>query len=207
MDYLSLTNECLAHGFDDSLWRSRFKTWINEAQKIVVRRSNIPEFESTDGFFSTAGDESLGFLASDFLTVISMRDVTNSQGEYPLELVTILDVDQALQLSGRPDFYRLVSNEVFVWPIPDAVYTYTMRYRSNCANLVNDNDSPEIPADYHLMLVDWALYRAFMGGADDENRSGFFLAQFNDQLNQMRRDLEVRSEDRNLQVTGTMDWS
>ncbi len=53
-------------------------------------------------------------------------------------------------------------------PVPDAVYTYEGEYQRSAQNLVADDDVPELPEDYHLLLAYQALITFGIGEAAPE---------------------------------------
>lgn len=59
---------------------------------------------------------------------------------------------------GRPVVFSVSpSNELAVWPIPDAAYTLRGRYRKGVQTLAADADVPEMPEENHYAIVWRAL--------------------------------------------------
>lgn len=56
----------------------------------------------------------------------------------------------------RPTYYGF-----YLWPTPAAVVTYLVDYRRALIDLVNATDAPSLPADFHPMLVAYAVMREF----------------------------------------------
>jgi hypothetical protein len=54
----------------------------------------------------------------------------------------------------RPRYYAF-----YLWPTPAAAVTYYVDYRREFTDLVNDTDEPNLPVDYHPMLVAYAVMR------------------------------------------------
>lgn len=71
--------------------------------------------------------------------------------------------DWATRTSTRPIvLVHLDAGKVRIWPTPSVAGTlYLAVYRLPLNDLEDDGDEPEIPADQHMGLVDWMLYRVF----------------------------------------------
>ena len=49
----------------------------------------------------------------------------------------------------------------YLWPTPAAVVSYLVDYRREIVDLANATDEPNLPPDYHQMLVDYAVAREY----------------------------------------------
>jgi hypothetical protein len=56
----------------------------------------------------------------------------------------------------RPRYYGF-----YLWPTPAAAVTYYVDYRRELVELVNDADEPNLPTDYHYLLVAYARMREY----------------------------------------------
>src|SRR6185437_7958326 len=92
--------------------------------------------------------------------------VTSQVGE--LTSVGLRTLDRSVSVSGVPRLYALTGSNIQLYPVPDGVYTLELRYWAQPAQLVNDTDTPSIPADYHDMLLYWALKRAYSAEDDPQ---------------------------------------
>jgi hypothetical protein len=60
--------------------------------------------------------------------------------------------------TGRPVAFSISpSNQIALWPTPNAVYTVRGRYRKGAQTLAADNDVPEMPEENHYAIVWRAL--------------------------------------------------
>lgn len=92
-----------------------------------------------------------------------------------------------------PTHYRIRNNRLLVYPNPARATTLHVEYREPVA-ILGATDEPVFPVQYHHMLVEGALGRAYM---DDGNpgMSESHMSRFGMLLNQMMDDLLVtRSE-------------
>lgn len=75
--------------------------------------------------------------------------------------------------TGKPRRFTLRNDphSLFLWPTPDDVYSLRLLVaRRPLEPLESGGDEPEIPEEFHLMLCDWAAYRALrMADPDSEN--------------------------------------
>lgn len=69
--------------------------------------------------------------------------------------------DRGTQTQGRPVHYAISpADEICFGPVPDAGYTVRGEYQKSAQILAADADIPEMPSDYHLLIVWDALLLA-----------------------------------------------
>jgi hypothetical protein len=62
------------------------------------------------------------------------------------------------QTPGRPRWFTVAPNEkLIVSPTPDGIYRIRGPYRKSAQSLAEDDDVPEMPADFHTIIKDAAL--------------------------------------------------
>lgn len=202
--YLELQNEVLAHGFSATAYRGRIKTWLNEAQARIARRLNLREIQTTQTITTASGTATYA-LPANFVRVNGLVDP-----DYPLELRYVPDPDDLLvrneggDYTGRPDRYSLNSDGLLLSPVPDAVYALTLTYWSRPTDMTDDDDVSSLTADYHDVMVSYALSRAYRS-EDDPQMSQFFYQEFMRDMAQMATDRQFEVRDAPRQVPGT--WS
>ena len=73
------------------------------------------------------------------------------------------------QTPGKPHIYTVgLDGRLLFSPIPDNVYTIRGKYRKSPQLLMADDDVPEMPADFHLLIKDAAL--TYLEGYDEGPR-------------------------------------
>ena len=73
------------------------------------------------------------------------------------------------QTPGKPQLYSIrEDNKLELSPIPDAVYTLQGKYRKSVQRLATDFDVPEMPSDFHTIIIDAAL--CYVEGFDEGPR-------------------------------------
>lgn len=149
-----------------------------------VRRKLL---EETEGFWS---DEELnqeindGYLdlAVDAKLLADPFTLTTASGQELYDLPDNLIAVRAVTFEGRdlprmpyaersqdegpPRFYQVIGQKLRLFPTPDGTYTVTVLYYYRPERMANDFDVPEIPEEYHRLLVDYAVARALL---KDEN--------------------------------------
>lgn len=74
--------------------------------------------------------------------------------------------DRGTQLENRPIEYTITpAGEIRLGPVPGASYTLRGPYQKSAQILAANSDTPEMPSDYHMMIVWDALL--LLGGFDE----------------------------------------
>lgn len=93
---------------------------------------------------------------------------------------------------------------VRMWPRPDVDTTYELRYHPRVKRLLHDMDVPEMPVEYHQILVFGAAERITRRNNDDA-LSGYMKRQYEELLNRMRRRYLSQSDRRWIRHMGRDD--
>lgn len=197
-----MQNEVLAHGFESTVYRSRVRNWLNEAQGRIARILELPNLYTTAQIVTIKGTDTYT-LSSD---VIRINGLTNASS--PSELAYVNDPadinysNYAGQNMGEPQFYTLSGQSAIrLSPIPDGAYTLTVDYYKSPSTLSSDGDTSSLPSDYHDVMISYALSRAYRS-EDDMQMSQFFYSEFMRDLTQMGADRQSVVRDGPRQVPG-----
>lgn len=192
--FVQLYTEVLDHGFDATSYTSRVKTWLNEAQAIIARRLQIRELEVQSTVTTTAGTATIS-LPSGFIRMNGIVDES-----YPRKLHFSENPDDLLarneggDYTDRPDSYSLTENGILLSPTPDTAYDLTIDYWSRPTDLSADADVSALPADYHFVMLSYALSRAYRS-EDDAAMSQFFMQEFQRDLALMATDVQFQARE------------
>ena len=201
MDFVSMQNEVLAHGFDSTVYRTRVKNWLNEAQGRIVRILELPSQYATFDITTVAGTDTY----TPPTDLVRINGITNASS--PSELSFVEDpadinyLNQAGQSMGEPQYYTYTGSGIRVSPVPDDVYTLTIDYYKSPTALSADSDVSTLPTDYHDVMISYALSRAYRS-EDDMQMSQFFYSEFTRDLAQMGADRQSVVRDGPRQVPG-----
>lgn len=156
--YKSLQDEVLQYQFSESKYRPLVAVWLNDAQRKAVIQSEFRTQQEVKAFTTTSGDGTLE-LPSNFARWIDFYD---TELNWPLTALELREYDALVTTSGRPTAYTVAGDQITLWPTPDAAYGLSLRYWRLPADMVADGDEPEIPAQYHEVLIAYAMNKAYL---------------------------------------------
>ncbi len=179
-----LDDNALPYGWSDAV----LDDYLNEAQEEAAIRASLLHDAATDAvtlISVTSGTASYA-LDSRIIDIISVTDVDQPATLVPFTMDDLVCSYGAGWQSrvGTPIGYLTdaVSGQITLFPAPDADTSIRLEvYRRPLVSMAADGDTPEIPAEHHFNLVDWALWRAYShAGTDDQDlpRADRHLAVF-----------------------------
>lgn len=162
----ALVAEVLAHQFNAS-YSTRIYTWLDKAQKDIARRTNVRTEQDKDTLAALAGASTLS-LPTDFARIISLTRGVDSDTETDpitqLEL-PVYDANFNSSISGTTYAFAISGTQILLLPKIDVATNFFIRFWKLPATITTSVD-PEIPEDYHSLLVDYALFRAYASQHD-----------------------------------------
>lgn len=197
MQLIDIRTEVLNCGFDPVLFGvSRVNAYINDGYLNIVRRVNYYVDEATSDYSTVAGT-AMYSLPADFAKVRSVRR-TDVQQE--MTAVGLRTIDRSVSTSGAPYAYAMDGANAHFYPTPDQVYPIELRYWKMPALLVLDTDVPTIPADYHSMLIYFAVGEAY-AAEDDSQTAQYWQAKFDKELAMFTADMRFPNDDAPTQMS------
>ncbi len=162
----ALVAEVLAHQFNVS-YTNRIYTWLDKAQKEIARKTNVRTEQDKDTLAALAGASTLS-LPTDYARMISLNrgtesDIQTNSLQY-LDLPTY-DAHFNSSISGTTYAYSVSGTQILLLPKIDVATNFFIRFWKLPATITTSVD-PEIPADYHTLLIDYALFRAYASQHD-----------------------------------------
>jgi len=155
------------------------ETYFEMLQKLkaqrFVRQATINTVIGTTAYNLATDAEINSLLGNSLLETGTRQQLWETDHTYPLA--------RGSNATGRPEcFYRL-GEQVYFYPIPDAVYTIQYDYFLKPANLTLDTDTPQLPTEWEktLILGTQARLEHFLG----ENGEDTYLL-YQDNLGQLR---------------------
>jgi hypothetical protein len=201
MNLLQMRTEVLAHGFDPIAFSSRINAYLNDAQSLVARRVDYYIDETQFDFSPVVGTAKYA-LPTNFGRVRSLRD-TSRQME--MQAVGLRQIDRSSLANGAPMYYALDGANMHLYPTPDNLtYTMELRYWMLPVALVNDTDTPTLPADWHHLLWPYAVSLCYES-EDDAQMGQYWMKRFTDELAMFAADQKFPSTDSPSQVAGMWD--
>lgn len=187
----------------------QIKTWLNNAQ-IEAQKYVIQAFE---GHYrkivqtQTVLNQREYQLPDDFkklsrLELVLSGSTFETEDRARLQKVTENQQDFFPDKVGTPIAYYFQNNKIILLPCPNQVWTLRLTYLYLVADMVNDSDEPDIPAEYHEYL---AVLATLDGLYRDGREVGPYLEKKRYYEEQFRRDAEERNVDTSRTVVQTID--
>lgn len=156
--------------------RERVKAHLNQRYREVQSSVNLAATRrGSVNFVTTPGQAQV--TASGIAKLFTLYDPVHDRvlGETTLNQIRI--EDPAGDLTGVPERYAIATHvndtiTLHLTPIPDAAYTLTADCLVAGTEMVDDDDEPALPADFHDILVqgalsdEWAKMEKFRPAAD-----------------------------------------
>lgn len=179
--------------------QAQVKVWLNnaqiEAQKLLLEAGQnyyVQRWQT-----SLVVNQSDYILPSDFMKLHRLELVVS--GTVPNETVQVINpvtLNQQDLISNTQDaypaYYYIKRNRLVLLPYPQQVLTMRMYYSPEVADMVNDSDVPDVPAQYHEYL---AVLAALDGFLKDQRDPSQFLEKRRYYEKMMKDDATERNVD------------
>lgn len=96
----------------------------------------------------------------------------------------------ATDTRGEPTWWSSWGGSLYLWPIPDIVYTMSVRYMRKPIVTVSGGDIPDLPDEFHPLIANWMVARAYQQ-QDDEIMARELVASVEQQFALLRRRYEA----------------
>lgn len=210
MNLTALTARCKKRFADPNnnvLADGDWTDYLNDAYADALAASPYwPFFETQVTNLAYAIGVRSAALPTDAFRVSAVWNATDQFRLTPIEgrnEVYLLFPDQ--NETGQPTQYRVFSNTLQVYPLPEKATTLQVEYFAGPAAtlLVAGGDVPVFPSQYHRLLVEGALSRAYTddGNSDWAKMHGDREATL---IQQMVNDLLGTRQSRNAEIVD--DW-
>lgn len=169
---------------DGLLTPTAINSFINRALHSLEQEAEWPWLEMQETINVVAGTTSYtpGASGGNWLRTRWLEDQNGKNMEWFSHVE--LDDRYSNSSTGQPKTFSVYGDQINIRPIPDGSYTLTHFYQRSEADLVNDTDTPVIPATYHTLIVDYASYLAFRASRETE-RANEALQAYKDSVKQM----------------------
>jgi len=175
----------------------KIKTWINRAQEDVYTRSNWDFAQEHDAELDLVVNDDTYSLADDFKKIIGggVRDSTNNRFIPVINYRDFVMAYPAVSTTndiGTPEvayFAGLDSTglrQISFYPVPDSSITVKYDYFRNPTALTLDADVPELPAQHHLMLANYALWKYYE--SEENNTANYYKRLYEEDINKLLAD-------------------
>lgn len=145
---------------DNSIFEEAEVESIDESEITLVAPGLAGSYENGDLVIGRSIE-----LPTDFRNILSVRAENISgtiQTTVRLTKANEYDLDRLyprIMSKGIPEFYYVAGNDLFIYPLPDSVWRFQVKYTAKPADL-SDAESPPLPVEYHYLIVDYAVSKA-----------------------------------------------
>ncbi len=155
--------------------------------RIIRSQSRWPFMEASWTLSTSPGDQTYPFTTASLLTPSAIEDIFSINDE--LREIRRVPHEDAKQMfpsgattTGRPMYWSKHADTIYLWPTPDAVYTYAIDGLKKAFDWVAANSAPtDLPDDFHELIALWVLHRGYLQ-QDDPETAAFYVRQFEDGL-------------------------
>lgn len=177
------------------------KVFLNETMQFIIAQRGDWTWLSSEGAFSTTIGQGKYVLdnSSGGIGVSDLRRFLSVRIESQDTLLTPISIEKFIELytdtqeeQGLPENFAVWSNQLWLGPEPDQVYTIDYLYYKQQADLT-DTQSPPWPPDYNWIWLKGAEARVL--AFKDDQRSDVALAEFRDGIRRMVGDNEIEGEE------------
>ena len=185
MNLGEIRDEVVSNAFSATIYNSLVTRWANMALGRIGRRVPSLQRNAVDDVALVAGTAAYSTPAD----MIRLRQAAITARRLVLLQILDTDLDALSDSRGIPRALALISDtQLQVWPTPSSAMTLNLRYWAAPAPLADDDDEPDIPADYHDLLVLFCRAKCFQK-EDDPEMHDQLMARFESDLLLMRSDL------------------
>ena len=165
----SLRTEVLAE-INRTIDATRVNLWINKAYRKLCAMIDISELNGSLSINTTVGQnqyalpKQVAWIKRVPLVDTSLYPLTGGRNMEKTDLNTyreLADPPSGYNYNWGPYKYFRYGRVLVLWPTPIAVKAVTVDFRVRPLDLVNDNDSPILPEEWHESLLLRARYVAF----------------------------------------------
>lgn len=197
LTYKNLQDRVLTYGYGE-VDRANVKSWLNEAYEELVRAYKWPWLQATQTITTVANTQTVAIPATPPVLFFGRLKPTTASVDEP-RFLSEMDFREYMPNreytdpadKGQPDYYSIFAGNINFYPIPDAVYTYSLRYWKGITTLPTaDADTYMCPDPYLDALVTNALARAAMR-ENDMGKYQVYVAQYTATVAQMMRNAKA----------------
>jgi len=159
------------------------------SRKVESSEQHWPFYETFFSHVTTAGNPFLLKSAID-PTLKRIQEMTDGENGRPLQWISIAEAEEFEGQSGRPLYISEWGDVGFLFPTPDAAYSFTVfGYRHQLDWVASGAGAvPDMPEPLHNTVALWALHRAY-GQQEDPDMASMYRQMFDQELNEQGRRL------------------
>jgi len=179
--------------FSASVVNTRLNLALRELQKalITANKQYYAKVVSTPLVVNQANYA----LPSDFLQLVRLEYVVSGSGDTANTQVILPATpnqrDTYLQVTGNPQFYTFIKNNLLLQPVPQGTQSLRLTYSYLVADMTSDSDTPDAPTQFQEYIAVLAARDCFL-------KDGRSLAPIESKMGEYKTTLKQISEQRNI---------
>lgn len=154
MNFKAIQDAVLSDRFQETQ-RGDCKNWINHRYAWLWGLEDWTFKSATAVVTVTAGSQAVTTLPTDISTVVALYRSNGDRLKYlmPVKFFELF-YDTTNATTGTPYCFTIVNGQLFVGPTSnETAADYKLLYMREVTLLVNDGDTPGLPAGFHFALV------------------------------------------------------
>jgi len=151
--------------------------------RIVLSESRWPGFEVSGTIVTVAGDGTIS-PPSTWADVASITHSGTTWGKLAyISEDSADDLFSGVTISGVPRYWSLWGQELKLWPVPDGVYTLSLRGFRGPIDWISlgAGAAPDLPDPFHLAIVYLAVALEY-GQIEDPDMAELYLQRANEKI-------------------------
>lgn len=171
----------------------RIKRYINWGQQDLASRKNGEFLRDSSTLSLAAGTEEYALPAT-VDKLFALRDTTNNKYITRIDYKTLIEnYPDPSETTGLPQYWYNTGLDatgnvkIKFYPVPDSVATINYDYYKRLTDLSADGSTPIIPARYHQLLVDFALWHWFEKEQDPQ--ANYYATKYENGIEKMLADV------------------
>lgn len=154
--FSELTQEVLVHQFSPTQYTTYVEDRLNQGLQYMCAQTDFEEINTFTSILLPAATAT--FPLPDDFNRIQYLELQSGDLWVPLLQLPPARFDKLLANTGVPLYYKLAPGKaVNLNPVSSSEETVGLAYYADPPELVNANDEPVIPKEYHYLLVHYAL--------------------------------------------------
>lgn len=188
--------QALGFGTDTAVPQLAF---VNDRYRSVNSQRRWPWTEAFGTINTVAGVSTVSLSSlADLNNIDSIRVITPAGSSRNLVYINAEDlldrINEALAAPFRsqPEYWTRVDSNIYLYPMPDAVYGLSLKYKKILADLTVSPDlTPAWPSDYHDILK-WGAAATLAARERDWDAAANFENMFQSRLLEMKREVNMQ---------------
>lgn len=174
---------------DEDLPNGVLDVLLREGHNRITRSERTWSFYAVANTLGVSADTQtydMATLFDDPMSVVTDVLGTNWQLKPIPHKTALARYPTQVSTTRQPNFWSVQGDTLYLWPIPDATYTWTVTGYRKPRAFTAVGDEPDLPDEFHELVAIWGLGRAY-AQQDDLEQAGFWRGQFDEGLRTLRK--------------------